>query len=314
MLNIAVVLAGEDATYEDLAITFFEHFALIADSIERHGLWDEQDGFYYDQLLVGTERVPVRVRSFVGLMPLVATAVLDERVVRRLPEFSRRLDDFLVKRPDLADCVDRVNSSGRRLLSVVSEERLPRLLGRVADPEEFWSGHGLRSLSLAHRADPVHLDVAGISAVADYEPGESTSRLYGGNSNWRGPIWVPANLLLVDGLRQHARFHDEPHAVPPGGAGGAATITLSELVDRLASDVAGLFRRGPGGARPVNVRRAWMDHDPLWSEQVWFNEYFDGDTGAGLGAEHQTGWTACVADLLLHSGRTRPGGEDEPAS
>jgi hypothetical protein len=297
MLNIAVQLAGHDPTYEDLAITFFEHFALIADAFDRHGLWDEADGFYYDQLLSPEgEHLPIRARSFVGLMPLVATAVLDEDVVRGLPSFAERLDTFLRKRPDLATCVDQVNERGQRLMSVVNEERLARILERVVDPAEFWSGHGIRSLSKAHQADPVRVEVDGVSAFAAYEPAESSTRLYGGNSNWRGPVWMPANLLLVDGLRQHARFHDID---VPGAPGGDSA--LSALIDRLGADVVGLFRRGTDGTRPANRRRPGLDQDPRWSGQLWFHEYFDGDTGAGLGAEHQTGWTACVADLLLRS-------------
>jgi hypothetical protein len=306
MLNIAVQLAGHDSTYEDLAITFFEHFALIADAFDRHGLWDEADGFYYDQLLSPDgERMSVRARSFVGLMPLVATAVLDEDVVRRLPGFASRLDTFLRKRPDLATCVDNVNDRGQRLLSVVNEERLARILERVVDPAELWSSHGVRSLSKAHLADPVRVDIEGVTAVAGYEPGESTSRLYGGNSNWRGPVWLPANILLVDGLRQHVRFHDTEYAVPGSAAGpSGGTGSISTLLDALTADLAGLFRRGPDGRRPVNAGRPRLDEDPRWSAQLWFHEYFHGDTGAGLGAEHQTGWTACVADLLLRPRRT----------
>ena len=300
MLNLAVQLAGQDPTYEDLAITFFEHFALIADAFDRHGLWDEQDGFYYDQLLSaeGETGSPVRARSFVGLMPLVATAVLDEEVVRGLPDFAERLDTFLRKRPDLAPCVDTVNERGQRLMSVVNDERLARILARVVDPAEFWSGHGVRSLSKAHLADPVRVDVDGVTATAGYEPGASTTRLYGGNSNWRGPVWMPANLLLIDGLRQHARFHDLAVTGPDG-----RPMSVSDVVQDLTLDLVSLWRRGSDGRRPVNGARPLLDQDPRWRGQLWFHEYFDGDTGAGLGAEHQTGWTACIADLLLRPRR-----------
>jgi hypothetical protein len=299
LLNIAVQLAGHDPTYEDLAVTFFEHFALIASSLDRHELWDELDGFYYDQLITGQgERIAVRARSFVGLMPLVATAVLDEEVMSRLPKFMDRLATFLRKRPDLASCVQETNDRGQRLLSVVNHERLLRLMTRVVDPAEFWSGHGVRSLSRAHLVDPVRVDLDGVVATAGYEPAESTTRLYGGNSNWRGPVWLPANLLLVDGLRQHARFHDID---VPDGAG--RPVPLSVWLERLSADVVGLFRADPDGRRPVNARRPRLDQDPRWSGQLWFQEYFDGDTGAGLGAEHQTGWTATVADLLLRPHR-----------
>ncbi len=301
MLNIAVQLAGHDPTYEDLAVTFFEHFALIAGSLERHGLWDEPDGFYYDQLMTADgERVAVRARSFVGLMPLVATAVLDEDVVSRLPSFSARLETFLRKYPDLASCVREVNDRGQRLLSLVNDERLLRIMTRLVDPAEFWSGHGIRSLSRAHLADPVRIEVDGAVATAGYEPAESTTRLYGGNSNWRGPVWLPANLLLIDGLRQHARFHDVEVADRSG-----VPVPLSAWLDRLTGDVVGLFRKDAGGHRPVNAGRPLLDEDPRWSGQLWFHEYFNGDTGAGLGAEHQTGWTATVADLLLRPHRPR---------
>jgi hypothetical protein len=290
MLNIAVQLAGQDPSYEDLAITYFEHFALIADAFDRHGLWDDEDGFYYDQLLSPDgQRVPVRARSFVGLMPLVATAVLDEEVVTGLPSFAERVDTFLRKRPDLASCVQTVNERGQRLMAVVNQDRLVRLMARVTDGAEFWSGHGVRSLSRAHLADPVDIEVEGMHARAGYEPGESRTRVYGGNSNWRGPVWAPANVLLIDGLRQHAKFHDVDL---PGGP-------LSSVVDALGADLAGLFRRRPDGRRPVNAGRPRLDDDPRWSGQLWFHEYFHGDSGAGLGAEHQTGWTACIADVLL---------------
>jgi hypothetical protein len=301
MLEIAVILAGQDPSYEELATMFFEHFALIAEAIEHHGLWDEQDGFFYDRVVLADgEREPVRARSFVGLMPLVATAILDDDIVQRLPMFSARLDVFLRKRPDLAHCVSRVDGTGRRLLAVVGPDQLPRLLARIVDPAEFWSGHGLRSLSKAHLDDPVRLDVGGVMASADYEPAESRSLLYGGNSNWRGPVWMPANLLLVHGLHTHAAFDDTEIEIP-GGAG--ATVTASVVADRLSADVAALFRRGPDGQRPVNAGRPRLDEDPRWSDRLWFHEYFDGDTGAGLGAEHQTGWTAGVAELML---RRRP--------
>ncbi len=301
MLNIAVQLAGHDPTYEDLAVTFFEHFALIAGSLEQHDLWDEQDGFYYDQLMTGAgERIAVRARSFVGLMPLVATAVLDEDVVSRLPSFSARLATFLRKYPELASCVREVNDRGQRLLSLVNDERLLRIMTRLVDPAEFWSGHGVRSLSRAHQADPVRIDVDGAVATADYEPAESTTRLYGGNSNWRGPVWLPANLLVIDGLRQHARFHDVEVA-----DGSGVPVPLSAWVDRLTGDVVGLFRKDADGHRAVNAGRPRLDEDPRWSGQLWFHEYFNGDTGAGLGAEHQTGWTATVADLLLRPHRPR---------
>jgi hypothetical protein len=174
-------------------------------------------------------------------------------------------------------------------MAVVNSERLVRILARVTDPGEFWSGHGVRSLSRAHLTEPVHVEVEGMTASAGYEPGESTTRIYGGNSNWRGPVWLPANVLLADGLRQHAKFDDV--TLPQG--------SLSAVVDALATDVGSLFRRAADGHRPANAGRPRLDDDPHWSGQLWFHEYFHGDTGAGLGAEHQTGWTACVADLLL---------------
>ena len=220
---------------------------MIAEAFEQHGLWDEQDGFYYDQLLSPEgERVPIRARSFVGLMPLVATAVLDEEVLRGLPSFAERLDTFLRKRPDLATCVDQVNERGQRLMSVVNEERLARILARVVDPAEFWSGHGIRSLSKAHLADPVRVDVGGVSAAADYEPAESSTRLYGGNSNWRGPIWMPANLSA---RRRAAPARPLPRRDRAGRAGRRV----------LALDAGRAPRCRPGRAVPPRPRRRAPD-------------------------------------------------------
>jgi hypothetical protein len=299
---MSLTLARRDPTYEDLATKFLEHFAYISTAIHERGLWDEQDGFYYDVLQIdGGERLPLRVRSIVGLLPLAATTTLGRETLERLSGFAERLQWFVAHKPHFAANMAHVYTrDGRegRLLSIVSPERPPRILARVLDETEFLSPHGIRSLSARHRAEPFTLAVGDVRASVGYEPAESTTGLFGGNSNWRGPVWFPVNYVVLEGLRRFARyFGDDVRVECPTGSG--RQLTLSEVADELAGRLIGLFLAGPDGRRPVVGDAERFRSDPAWRGLIPFHEYFHGDTGAGLGASHQTGWTGLVADLIL---------------
>ena len=304
MLSISLELAIRGVPgAEDLASKFFEHFVWIVDAMNTlggSGLWDDEDGFYYDQLQVDGRPLPLRVRSLVGVMPLIAVTVLESEAIDALPGFRRRMQWYLDNRPDLARLRDDDGARRRkRLLAVPSRERLVRALRYVLDEDEFLSPYGIRSLSQHHRDEPFVLRVNGDEFRVGYDPAESTTHLFGGNSNWRGPIWFPINYLLDRGaralpplLRRHApgRAPDRqrPHVHARRGRGASSSR-------RLAS----IFLPGPDRRAPVPRRttRATRD-DPAFRELVLFHEYFDGDTGRGLGASHQTGWTATVTTFL----------------
>ena len=304
MMRIALELALEDDAYEDMATKFFEHFLYIAEAMTNAGgigLWDEQDQFYYDVLhLPDQETIPLRVRSIVGLIPLFAVEVIGSRAFKALPEFGERLQFFLDNRPDLAALISRWTEAGageRHLLSLLRGHRVKMLLRRMLDEAEFLSPHGVRALSKAHEAAPYVLQVNGARFSIGYEPGEGTSHAFGGNSNWRGPVWMPVNILLVDSLREFHRYYGDDFRVEsPVGSG--ATMSLREVADMLATRLTGLFLRGPDGRRAFLGDDTLSQTDPEFRDHLLFHEYFHGDTGRGLGAAHQTGWTGCVALLL----------------
>jgi len=306
LLALALILADRDPTYEDVATKFFEHFALIANALNEKGLWNEEDGFYYDVLHTGSgEVVPLRARSVVGLLPLAAVTTLGPQTLERLPDFTRRLNWFLENRPEGQDVVQHLESqvhAGWRLLAITDESRLRRLLSVMLDESEFLSPHGLRGLSRYHADHPLRIDVDGIHATLDYEPGESTSGLFGGNSNWRGPVWFPINYILIQALHCHHQFFGDGCRVEfPTGSG--RLLNLGEVADELAARLAAIFLEDGSGRRPVFGGYELFQRDPAWHDLVPFHEYFHGDTGAGLGASHQTGWTGLVADLII--GRSR---------
>ena len=300
LLEIALVLARHDHTYEDLAVKFLEHFALIARAMNDSGLWDEEQAFYFDQLRLSSgETQRVRVRSVVGLVPLFANATITAEAVADLPEFAERARWFFEHRPDYRGLVGGRLDDGERvgLLSVVSPERLPRLLAPVLDEAEFLSPHGLRSLSRRHLEHPVTVELDGVTSTISYEPAESRSRLFGGNSNWRGPVWFPTNFLILHGLLRYRRSLGPDFAVEfPTGSG--RRVPLGVVIDDLARRLIGLFTPDEHGRRPVHGADPRFAAPP-WAELIAFHEYFHGDTGAGLGASHQTGWTALVANLIL---------------
>jgi hypothetical protein len=310
MMAIALELAHENPAYEDVASKFFEHFAYIAHATRNRGgegvsLWHEEDGFYYDVLHLPDGRLhPLRVRSMVGLIPLCAVEVIEPEIARKLPAFTRRMQWFLDNRPEFRPHVELADEPGRgtrRLLSIVTRTQLPRVLRFLLDEDEFLSPFGVRSLSRYHRDHPYGFDVDGVSHQVHYEPGESSGALFGGNSNWRGPVWFPVNHLLIEALQRFDHFYGDAVKVacPTASAG---LVRLAEVARELSRRLARIFLRDAAGRRPVYGSTERFQSDPHWRDLVLFYEYFHGDTGAGLGASHQTGWTALVAKLLQQCG------------
>ncbi len=302
MLAMALELAQEDPAYEDLASKFFEHFIGIVDAINSlggQGLWCEQDGFYYDQLHVDGEQLPLRVRSMVGLVPLLAVEVLENEALERLPGFRRRMHWFLENRRDLArhiSCLTEDSGHGHRLLAVPSRERLVRVLGYLLDEDEFLSPHGIRSVSRFHAGSPYVFRVGGQEHRVDYTPGESTSGLFGGNSNWRGPIWMPLNYLLVEALERYDHFYGAELRVEcPRGSG--RTTTLGGAAREIARRLVSLFQPDAQGRRPWHGDARLFAADPHWRSLCHFPEYFHAESGRGLGASQQ-GWTYLVTRLI----------------
>jgi len=307
MLSIALELAQEDPTYEDIASKFFEHFVHIADamnSLGGSGLWNEADGFYYDQLQVDGTSLPLGIRSIVGVIPLFAVEVLEEEAINRLPGFRKRMEWFLKHRPDLARHISYCECSGdgshnhpHRLLAIPSRERLVRVLRYVLDESEFLSPYGIRALSRRHKDHPYVLQACGDELRVEYVPGESNTALFGGNSNWRGPIWFPINYLLVEALeRYHHFYHDAVQVECPTGSG--RMLNLAQVAQELSARLASIFLPDASGRRPCHGDERRYAEDPHWRDLPLFYEYFHGDTGRGVGASHQTGWTALIAPLV----------------
>lgn len=306
LMRIALELAEHNHVYEDIATKFFEHFLQIAEAMNNIGecgigLWDEEDEFYYDVLnLPDGELMPLRVRSMVGLIPLFAVEVLDEELLNRVPEFTRRLRWYLKNRPELAKLVSRWDECGkgeRHLLSLLRGHRMKCLLRRMLDETEFLSDYGVRALSKHHEADPYVFPCGKMQLGVGYLPAESDSGLFGGNSNWRGPIWMPVNFLLIESLREfHSYYGDDFRVECPSGSGNL--VSIDEAADELCRRLAKLFLRDEKGRRAVFNHSEKMQTDPHFRDLLLFYEYFHGDTGRGVGASHQTGWTALVAALL----------------
>ena len=306
MLEIALELAVHNNAYEDVATKFFEHFIYISAAInnpDSHAsLWDDQDGFYYDSLHLPDEaRIRLKIQSLVGLIPMIATAVLKKSVLDKLPRFKRRMDWFLKYRPRLIENASVVsNSRGDEiLLSLVNSNRLERILERLFDTEQFLSPFGIRSLSKRHESEPYQLHINSSTYSIDYQPAESRDYLFGGNSNWRGPIWFPINYLLIEALHTFDDFFEETRATTIEGK----SVSLSEAARDISRRLQSIFMQGADGARPVfggaELFRSLSD----WNDCLLFYEYFHGDNGAGIGASHQTGWTALVATLIQNDGR-----------
>jgi hypothetical protein len=313
MLTIAVELACHNRVYEDIATKFFEHFLYIAEAMNNIGgegiaLWNEEDEFFYDVLHLGYhQNMPIKIRSMVGLIPLFAVTTIEPALLDKLPEFKARLEWFLDHRPELARLVSRWQEPGlgeRRLLAICRGRRMKRLLRRMLDPHEFLADYGVRALSRYHAEQPYVLDVQGARYTVDYQPAESNSGLFGGNSNWRGPIWFPVNYLLIESLQQFHHYYGDDFKVEcPTGSG--QFLTLSEIAAELSQRLTSIFLRDAQGRRAVFGGLATFQSDPNWRDYVLFHEYFHGDNGAGIGASHQTGWTGLVAELIQQQKATR---------
>jgi hypothetical protein len=310
MLAIALELAKDDQAYEDVASKFFEHFIYIARAMNDIGtqeksLWDSEDGFYYDLLhLPNGEEHLMKIHSMVGLIPLFAVETLEPEIVERLPGFKRRMQWFIDNHADVADHIEATEKSSRgvrRLLSLAKRSQIKRILSRMLDESEFLSPHGIRALSRYHLENPYEVNVNGTISRVDYEPAESTTGVFGGNSNWRGPIWFPVNYLLIESLQKYHHYYGEDFTIEfPTRSNQQKDLwdVASEISRRLSH----IFLAGPDGRKPFAGGEDLFNKDPHWRNLILFYEYFHGDNGAGLGASHQTGWTGLVAKLLEQSG------------
>ncbi len=317
LLKIALELAQEEPIYQDIASKFFEHFLSIAGALNNLGgdgvsLWDEQDEFFYDVLHLPDDTYRrLRVRSLVGLIPLLAVETIEPELLDGAPEFKERLEWMLEHRPQLAGLISHWQVTGmreRRLLALVRGHRMKRLLARMLDPNEFLSDYGIRALSKYHQEHPYHLSCAGAEYVVRYEPAESGTGLFGGNSNWRGPVWFPINYLLIEALQKFHHYYGDDFLIecPTGSGQTGQKLTLAEIATELSQRLIRIFTKGEDGRRPVFGGNELFQRDPAWRDNVLFYEYFHGDNGAGIGASHQTGWTALVAKLLEQTKTSAP--------
>jgi Glycosyl hydrolase family 63 C-terminal domain len=306
LLTIALELAKTNPVYEDIATKFFEHFLYIADAMNHIGegeasLWDEGDGFYYDVLHLPDHRqITLKVRSMVGLIPLLAIETIEPETLQQLPNFQKRLEWFIRHRPDLRQnvaCMEMRGTGARRLLAIVNPHKLRRILEKMLDESEFFSDYGIRSLSRYHANHPYIFDANGTRFCVDYEPAESSSGLFGGNSNWRGPVWFPVNFLLIESLQRfHSYLGDDFKVECPTGSG--RMMNLDQVAEELSRRLIAIFREDSRGLRPVFGDARTFPGDRHWQDYLLFYEYFHGDNGAGIGASHQTGWTGLVAYLI----------------
>jgi len=316
MLEMALELASGEGqrihqAYEDMASKFLEHFVQIADAMNRlggSGLWHDEDGFYYDQVRTEQSAISLKTRSMVGLLPLMAGGVLEEEMIKKLPGFYKRAAWFVRHRPDLAHSISFYEHGvGRRfLLAIPSRRRLERVLNYMLDEKEFLSPYGIRSLSKFHEKDPCIFNTDGVEHRVDYDPGESSTHLFGGNSNWRGPIWFPVNYLPIEALERYHHFYGDTFQIQcPTGSG--RMMNLQQVANELGARLAGIFLADATGRRPCHGDDARFASDPHWRDLVLFHEYFHGETGRGLGANHQTGWTALVIRYIADLARQRNG-------
>ena len=309
LMTIALELAREVPAYEDVASKFWEHFIHIADAMnkigtEDIGLWDEQDEFYYDVLhTMSGDHLPLRVRSVVGLTPLFAVQTVEANVLEAFPDFKRRLDWFINNRPDLTTDIATLRTpgkEGRKTVGLVRRDRLHSILRYMLDEEEFLSPFGIRSVSRCHKDRPYKLSLNGSDYTVDYEPAESSTASFGGNSNWRGPIWFPINYLIIESLgKMYDYYGDSLKVECPTNSGNL--MNLQEVADEISRRLRQIFLRDQNGRRPLYADKEMFQADPHWRDLILFHEYFNGDTGEGLGASHQTGWTGLVATLLKRS-------------
>jgi hypothetical protein len=310
MLRIAVELALNYPVFEEFVIKFFEHTMWIAGAMDRMGhaqdtMWNEEDGFFYDVLrMPDGQAFQMKVRSMVGLLPLTAVAIFEEDLMQKLPTFAKHAKEFMMRHPELAENLHMPGTpgiAGRRLLSTVNEDKLRRILTKMLDEKEFFGPHGIRALSLYHRDHPFEFDMNGQKSSVGYLPGDSDSGMFGGNSNWRGPVWMPVNFLLYTSLMRLGAYYGDTFKIEcPTGSGNQ--MTLFEVAKELGERLIGTFVKDSSGKRPVFGNSEKFQTDPYWHDNLLFYEYFHGDTGAGVGASHQTGWTGCIARIIQGNG------------
>jgi hypothetical protein len=308
LLAISLELAQHNPAYEDVATKFLEHFLYIAEALSNvggNGLWDDDDGFFYDQLhLPNGAHLPLKIRSLVGLIPIFAVETLELDTLNSLPRFKRRMQWFIDNRPDIVQSVASLvepGAGGRRLLSLVSRDQLAYVLPRMLDGSQFLSEFGIRAMSKAHEAEPFSLDINEQHYEVKYEPAESSTGLFGGNSNWRGPIWFPVNYLMIEALQKYHHYYGDAFEVEMPRYSDN-WIPLNKLAHELSRRLINIFLVNKDGKRPVFGDNPTLQADPHWHDYILFYEYFHGDNGAGVGASHQTGWTALVAKLIQQTG------------
>lgn len=307
MMDIALEIAMHDETFEDTATKFFEHFVLIAEALNEHSLWHEEDKFFYDTLvLAGSEPLQLRIQSIVGLTTLFAVSIIQKETLNKLPDFKKRinwLEHYRLKNNRFWPNEDRTDGE-KILLSLVPLDRLVNLLNRLLNDDEFLSTGGIRALSKYHKDHPYAVTINHIDYTIQYDPGDSTSSLFGGNSNWRGPVWMPINYIIIQSIRKYGEFYGDSLRIEcPAGSG--IKLNLMQVADELTHRVISLFAEGPAGKRRLHGAYNWFYQQPGNEHLLMFYEYFHGDSGYGLGASHQTGWTALVAELIHSLGKKK---------
>ncbi len=306
MMRISMELALYNPVYEDMAIKFFEHYLYIAEAMEnigetKNGLWNEEDGFFYDLLQLNNgDSIPLKLRSIVGLIPMFAVEIIDREMLEKFPNFTARMEWILRNKPELANLVSHweiEGKAGKHLMSILRKTRLTRILARMVDEKEFLSEYGIRSMSKVYEENPYHFSVDGKDFTVKYTPAESDSRMFGGNSNWRGPIWFPINFLIVESLQRFHYYYGESMRVEfPANSGEKRNLDF--VADDLSRRLCSVFLKDKNGARAFNGGNEFLNHNEYFKNYIMFYEYFNGDTGKGIGASHQTGWTATVAKLI----------------
>ena len=305
MMDMAIEIAMHDSSFEDTATKFFEHFVLIAEALNEHHLWNEEDKFFYDVLCVkDTDPVQLRIQSIVGLTSLFAVSTIDKSALGQLNDFSKRISWFeQYRKRNKKFWPNEERGDGEQiLLSLVPRERLIHLLDKLLDEDGFLSDGGIRALSKYHEANPYSVNVEGVEHRIQYDPGDATSDMFGGNSNWRGPVWMPINYLIIQSIRKYGEFYGDSLKVEYPKASGKF-YSLSRIADKLSRRVISLFEKDAEGNRRCYGDHNWFYKQPGNEHLVLFYEYFHGDTGVGLGANHQTGWTALVAELISELGK-----------